>query len=304
MNNKTAAEVIAEFRNSRIEKQYYGRQAADSLPGMREIKMRKKELLREILLNSFQEIEKTGLEKELAEIQKKETALLESFQPVFSCAVCRDTGFCGGRLCQCLRDRIYREVFGATDIGSLSESFDSSDRSRFSTTFRCNNGTTQRDKYIALEKYALSYAENFPANKKPNLFLTGGTGLGKSFLLRCIAKYAHQKGTDVLLIDASGLFSAFHRHRLGYDVDLELLHHCGLLLIDDLGVEPATQNVTVEYFLDLLNKRIDQKKHMVIATNLSIDNINLRYGERVYSRIRFKELCDQLVFEGNDVRIK
>ena len=304
MNNKTAADVIAEFRLSRIEKQYYSRQAADSLPGMREIKTRKKAILKEILFNALKETDQTSLEKELAEIEKKETSILESFQTDFSCAACSDTGYAGGRLCRCLRDRIYREAFGAADIGSLSESFDSSDRSRFSTVFKCNNGTSQRDKYIALEKYAQSYAENFPANKKPNLFLTGGTGLGKTFILRAIARYAHQNGTDVLLIDASELFSVFHRHRLGYDVDLDLLHNCDLLLIDDLGVEPSTQNVTVEYFLDLLNKRIDQKKHMVIATNLSIDNINLRYGERVYSRIRFKELCDQLVFEGMDIRIK
>lgn len=304
MNNKTAAEVIAEFRNSRINKQYYGMQAADSLPGMREIKERKKKILREILLDSFRGTKKTDFENELAGLEKKEKALLETMQPDFSCACCRDTGYAGGRLCQCLRDRIYREVLGAADIASLSEGFDSSDRSRFSTTFKCKNGTVQREKYIALENYALSYAENFPANKKPNLFLTGGTGLGKTFILRCIAKYVHSRGFDVLLIDASELFSVFHRHRLGYDVDLDPVHNCDLLLIDDLGVEPATQNVTVEYFLDLLNKRIDKKKHMAIATNLSADNINLRYGERVYSRLRFKELCDQLIFEGPDIRIR
>ena len=304
MNNKTAADVIAEFRSSRIDKQYYSRQAADSLPGMREIKDRKRVILREILLAQLRETEKTDLEKEFADIEKKETALLKSLQPDFSCAACGDKGYIGGRLCRCLRDRIYREVYGATDIDALSESFATSDRFRFSTAFKCNNGATQRDKYIALEKYALSYAENFPANKKPNLFLTGKTGLGKSFILRSIAKHVHQKGADVLLIDASELFGVFHRHRLGYDVDLDLLFNCELLLIDDLGVEPATQNVTVEYFIDLLNKRIDTKKHTVIATNLSTDNTISRYGERVYSRIRFKEVCDQLIFEGEDIRIK
>ena len=101
----------------------------------------------------------------------------------------------------------------------------------------------------------------FPENKMPNLFLTGKTGLGKTFILRSVAKYVYEKGYDVLLINASNLFSVFHQHRLGNDVDLSLMQTCDLLLIDDLGIEPTTQNVTVEYFLDLLNKRIDNHKH-------------------------------------------
>jgi DNA replication protein DnaC len=304
MNNKTAAEVIAEFRNERVNKKYLSQLAVDAIPGMSELKARKKKLLQEILSGSIKDLNKTDMEKELHEIEQRELSLLGSLQAGSKCQKCSDTGFIDGSLCQCLRDKIYREVYGAADIDSLSESFDISDRSKFSSSFKCKNGSTQRDKYIALENYARSYAEKFPINSKPNLFFTGNTGLGKTFILRSVAKYVHDKGEDVLLIDASDLFSVFHRHRLGYDIGLESLQNCSLLLIDDLGVEPSTQNVTVEYLLDLLNKRIDQKKHTVIATNLSSDNINLRYGERVYSRIRFKDVCDQLVFEGEDIRIQ
>ncbi|MEI6101396.1 MAG: ATP-binding protein, partial [Eubacteriales bacterium] len=243
------------------------------------------------------------LEKQILQLEEKEAALLNSIHTKVDCEQCGDTGVLNGDYCKCLRDRIYQEAYNAVDIKSLTECFENSNPALFNTAYVCSNGTTQRAKYIALVKYSTQYADSFPDTPKPNLFFTGNTGLGKTFVLRSIAKRVYQKGNDVLLIGASDLFGLFLSHRLGEDIHLELLWDCSLLLIDDLGVEPITQNVTVEYFLDLLNRRIDNKKHTIIATNLSADKIAARYGERVYSRIRFKEICDQLVFEGQDVRI-
>lgn len=303
MSNLTVTEVVANYRNERINRLYRFQQEEDSLPGMRELKDKKKKILQKTLLNSLEDIVDKSLNDELKKIALEETKLLSSIQNEYACNLCKDTGINNGKYCKCLRDVIYRDVYGATQIDNLIESFEASNHSFFDTGFQCVDGS-QLIRYKRLEKYAKTYAVSFPNNKKPNLFLTGNTGLGKTFILRSIAKHIHQYGSDVLLIDASELFGVFHRHRLGYDVDLEPMFNCDLLLIDDLGVEPTTQNVTVEYFLDLLNKRIDKKKHTIVATNLSIDKINARYGERVYSRIRFKELCDQLVFEGLDIRIK
>ena len=304
MNNPTVAEVIAAFRRDRINTAYRAQQEADSLPGMRELKDKKKKLLQKIMAASLNDTEHGQISGELAKINRREEQLLKSLATEYRCDQCGDTGFVDGRFCACLRDKIYREAYGAFDIPSLPESFSASDRSKFSTTFLCKNGVSQQKKYGALENYARKFAQDFPNTQTVNLLFTGNTGLGKTFLLRAIAKSVHQKGGDVMLISASNLFSDFHQHRLGGGVNLEILQNCGLLMIDDLGVEPFTQNVTVEYFLELLNIRIDKKKHTVIATNLSADKIKAKYGERVYSRIRFGDMCSQLVFEGADLRIK
>jgi DNA replication protein DnaC len=303
MNNPTVAEVIASFRRDRINAAYRAQQKADSLPGMRALRDKKKKLLQKIMAASLNGEDHSQISNELAKINLQEERLLSSLANEQGCDRCGDTGFIGGRFCTCLRDKIYREAYGAQDIPSLPEGFDVSDRSKFSGTFLCKNGVSQQKKYIALENYAKKYAQSFPDAQPQNLFLTGNTGLGKTFVLHSIAKTVYEKGGDVMLIGAAELFSAFHRHRLGYDVELSFLQNCGLLLIDDLGVEPATQNVTKEYFLDLLNKRIDGKKNTVIASNLTTDNIISRYGERIYSRIRFKDICHQLIFEGVDVRL-
>ena len=303
MNNLTVAEVIAAYRRDRINASYISQQKADSIPGMRDLKGRKKKLIQKILAASINDTEDDSFFSDLKEIEQHGISQANGFDFLSTCHLCGGTGFLEGSLCECLRDRIYHEVYGATDIRGLTENFYASDHTLFNTGYKCANGS-QNDRYTKIENYAIAYAKRFPDNKKPNLFLTGNTGLGKTFVLRSIAKTVHQNGGDVMLIGASELFSAFHRHRLGQDVELSFLHNCGMLLIDDLGVEPATQNVTVEYFLDLLNKRIDNKKNTVIASNLSADNIVARYGERVYSRIRFKKICDQLIFEGIDIRIK
>ena len=70
------------------------------------------------------------------------------------------------------------------------------------------------------------------------------------------------------LIRASALFDAFFRYLHGEEMPLHFLQETGLLMIDDLGTEPVTQNVTVEYLFDLLNRRIEAGRHTVIATNV------------------------------------
>lgn len=298
-----ASDVIARCRLERLEIKYRHERAIEDLPGIRAIREEKKYLVKKTMHNAIHNIEDGDISKQLQALEERESRLLDSLPSVAVCPLCGDTGFFRGSFCGCMRDQVYREAYQALDIGTLSESFEASDLSLFSETFLCKNGAVQRAKYAALLKYSLDYADLFPHTKKPNLFLTGPTGLGKTYILRSIAKRVHQSGKDVMLIGASDLFAVFHEDRLGEDVNLAPLWNCGLLLLDDLGVEPVTHNVTVEYLLDLLNRRIDNKKHTVVATNLSAAGIAERYGERVYSRLRFREVCDQLVFEGIDVRL-
>jgi DNA replication protein len=303
MSNMPISQVVAKFNNERLDKIYQHEKEIDNLPGMREIKIRKKQILQSMLSNSIYE---NGIdwESELDKINQQELKLRKLCPSGYSCTICNDKGFIDGNYCSCLRDLIYTKSYGALDISSLEESFEASNHSLFQTDFKCVDGSTQSHRFKLIENYAKKYADKFPATKKSNLFLTGNTGLGKTYILRSIAKHVYQKGEDVMLIGASDLFSNFYQHRMGMDVNLEILWNCGFLLIDDLGIEPVTHNVTVEYFLDLLNRRIDSGKHTAVATNLSTDGIVARYGERVYSRIRFKDICDQLVFEGQDIRLK
>jgi DNA replication protein DnaC len=132
------------------------------------------------------------------------------------------------------------------------------------------------------------------------MVITGKTGLGKTYLLECVAKAAKEKGIDVMLIRAGELFRLFFDHRMGEDVDLGFLYRADLLLADDIGTEPITNNVSVEYFYELVSKRLDAKKHTVYSTN--IDDLQQRYDDRIASRLNSKEDSLMLLFDGGDLR--
>jgi DNA replication protein DnaC len=153
----------------------------------------------------------------------------------------------------------------------------------------------------AIRTLSEKYADDFP-NVKPFLLLSGGIGLGKTYIAKCLMRRVIEHGHTAAFYTAYRLFSLFHRHRLGENVDLDPIFNVPLLVIDDIGTEPMTRNVTVEYFFDLINERLALGLHTVIATNLSFGDINARYGERIHSRLMDTRHSMKIIFEGRDIR--
>ena len=83
-------------------------------------------------------------------------------------------------------------------------------------------------------------------------------------------------------------------------IKVEKLYSCDLLILDDLGSEFSTQYTTAALF-DIINSRLISGKKTVINTNLSIEELKQKYGERVVSRLygHFKVIQ----FIGGDIRI-
>ena len=91
--------------------------------------------------------------------------------------------------------------------------------------------------------------------------------------------------------------SAIHFHfdvrrRTGDDV----------LMIDDMGVEPLMENITIVQWFNLINERQLRGKGTVISTNLNVEELRRRYTERITSRLLDGKQCMLLQFLGNDVR--
>ena len=74
-----------------------------------------------------------------------------------------------------------------------------------------------------------------------------------------------------------------------------------LMIIDDLGTEFATSFTSSELF-NIINSRILEKKPVIISTNLSLNDIKEKYGERISSRIIGGYGIYK--FEGEDIRFK
>lgn len=217
------------------------------------------------------------------------------------CPLCGDTGYVYAQnrkqLCDCVLEQVYLRMYGAEDISALPGSFERFDERIFS-------GEAQRARMRAARRFMQDYASRFPAVPKRMLVLMGSAGLGKSFLLACLAREAAKKTRRVVYISAFALFRTFHRHRLGELALLDPLFEADLLLVDDLGTEPMTANVTREYLFQLVDSRLLRGLPTAFATNLTEYQLKERYTELVYSRLFAVETGARLVFAGADLRLR
>ena len=222
----------------------------------------------------------------------------------YRCAVCRDTGYVGeapSRFCDCFEAGISRMLHDDSSMAGTDEQcFERFD----ANVFPEEDG--QRARMIRARKLCEEYADSFPEGKNLNLILAGSIGQGKTFLLNCIYERVIRRGFPAIRVSAFRLFNAMRRQHLSDSVEerefLELVE-APLLLIDDLGSEPMMRNITVEYLFMLLNERMANKRHTVIATNLSPTQLKERYDERVASRILDKTRGVALMLTGKDVRL-
>ncbi len=84
-------------------------------------------------------------------------------------------------------------------------------------------------------------------------------------------------------------------------LDYEHIYDCDLLIIDDLGTEFSNAFTTSQLFV-CLNERLLRKRSTVISTNLSLEDMNTLYSERVFSRIT--SAYTVLRITGDDIRIQ
>ena len=150
-----------------------------------------------------------------------------------------------------------------------------------------------------------NYVETFNKDYR-NLFFYGTVGTGKSFLSGCVAKELLEKGNSVIYFSATDLFERLSKSTFQYknketaDVLLQDLYNCDLLIIDDLGTEFTTALSLAEFF-SLINERHLRKKSTIISTNLSLDDLQDRYKDRIFSRLFTNYNLIKLT--GPDIRI-
>ena len=81
--------------------------------------------------------------------------------------------------------------------------------------------------------------------------------------------------------------------------NIDRYYDAELLIIDDLGTE-IVNNFTRSYLYEVINTRINNRKCTIINTNLSKNEIEERYSERITSRL-FGEYFP-IIFKGTDIR--
>jgi DNA replication protein DnaC len=152
--------------------------------------------------------------------------------------------------------------------------------------------------------FLLQYADGFDPKESQSILMMGGTGLGKTHLSSALARRVIEKGNDVFYTGAIDLFSQFELQRFkSYSNEpnelIERYFECDLLIIDDLGTEMVNQ-FSVSTLYNLLNDRLSRRKPTVVSTNLSKNEIQKKYTDRITSRMLGE--YQVLFFVGIDVR--
>lgn len=133
------------------------------------------------------------------------------------------------------------------------------------------------------------------ASKQRGLILMGSMGNGKSTMLRIIDRLFKSTST---FGDAQDIFEHFKRSQGSMRYWDE-----PLLLIDDMGIEPVRCLVYGEEYYPisrLLLHRYDKQLTTIVATNLGIDEIQARYGDRIVDRM--KEMFNVIKYENESYR--
>jgi len=138
------------------------------------------------------------------------------------------------------------------------------------------------------------------------LWISGGTGTGKTTLAMLVSKAALEAGKTVAIYSLPKLLARIRRTYdsepggEGYLSFFERLTSVDLLHIDDLGAEKRSDWV-LEQLYALVNERYDGQRSILVTTNL-INPIELeeQIGSRTVSRLA--QMCFELEVGGEDQR--
>lgn len=169
------------------------------------------------------------------------------------------------------------------------------------------DGIVLPQQQVNIIKDVSEWLENKDGKERPWLLLLGYVGNGKTTLLMAIrmlidALYGDngQFAEELVIVKAKQVYE----ESLGLSAGLITPEaKSRLLAIDDLGVEPAGAKVygnPVTPIAYIIYERYDARRFTILSSNLTPDELEEKYGERVYDRMR--EMCRTISFSGESFR--
>ncbi len=295
-NSKASAEIEANTRLLR----------AREIPEFCKVDNDYRKLLLELAKLPPEDKKNARLEKELATLKKRRLEMLKkhgisasALEPKYSCKKCGDTGYVDNAMCECLKTKVQKALIKQSGLNNkLNFDFSKSDEKILAENPLLNKAY----------RFARKYCDNFPNNKEPNLVFYGEVGTGKTFLLECIANELISKLFYVVFTTAydisKTMIKAFNSPFAERDTILSPLFESDLLIIDDLGTEPLYHESTLSNLFTLINERQRNNLALIVSTNLTPQQIDERYGNRIKSRLFNQRITVTIPFKSRDLRLK
>lgn len=257
------------------------------------------------------------LKSKIASLSHEKEALLmahgfskDYLTPDYQCPLCKDTGYIGREKCQCFKQAIVDLLYAQSNMKSAitqenfeTFSYDYYDKAYIEET----TGLSPYENIRRVVRECIDFIKNFNSSYE-NILFYGNTGVGKTFLSNCIAKELLNTSHTVIYLTSFQLFDILEKNKFKKgDDDFETVEqfngilNCDLLIIDDLGTELNNSFISSQLYL-CINERHLSRKSTVISTNLSLDELNRMYSERIFSRITSNYKLLKIV--GDDIRLK
>lgn len=154
----------------------------------------------------------------------------------------------------------------------------------------CVNTNNQKQQRIY--DFCKDYAANFEHIKRTgrSFFMLGTVGTGKTHLSIGIALEVMKNGNSAVFTSASKIFRSIKdTYSKGSNQKesevMAIYTQCDLLIIDEVGVQRGS-DFEKETFFDVINERYENMRPTIILSNLTIEEIKVFLGERVFDRLR------------------
>ncbi|MBQ8228342.1 MAG: ATP-binding protein [Clostridia bacterium] len=248
----------------------------------------------------FLETTNLDAQKRRAELLKENGYPEDYLKVKYFCSKCNDKGFKDGFMCSChkvlLKNIAYKKLCSQFPVDKCSfENFDLSFYPDFGSDI------TPHKRMSAVFSFCKNYAEDF-SSRSQSILMLGETGLGKTHLSLAIAGQVIRRGFGVIYASTQNILNKLESEKFGRsdtsDTEKNLIE-CDLLILDDLGTEFSTQ-FTVSAIYNIINSRLLASKPTVISTNLTMEQLESVYTQRISSRILSEYTI--LQFDGTDIR--
>lgn len=224
-------------------------------------------------------------------------------EPVYSCPLCCDKGFANGARCSCFEKLLTR--FAVERLNSEANMPDC-DFEHFSLEYYKGKNDSGGDCFAQMSKN-LSFCKEFAyhfSTRAPSLFLLGKTGTGKTHISLSIAKEVSKLGYTAAYGSLLNYLRIIEKEHFGRSENpesdtLQVLINTDLLVLDDLGSEFRT-SFYESVLYNIINSRINLGLPTIISSNLSADELQRNYNDRIISRLF--SVYTMLMFVGEDIR--